>query len=123
MLAWKAKLVVLPTPEPVVLEYADMWVRLEQNEYGGLEAYVDVAFDVDLYGLVVFVDGTEFCSSNPMYGEEGYYTLSCYSPEVAHFSVSRVSAQFDNRGQARGLRCERSDHSDADRTLFACSWR
>ena len=121
VLAWRAKLVVLPTPAPVVLEQADMWVMLQQDDYRTV-VKVDVDFDVDLFGLDVFVDGVEFCNTTPLYGDEGYYELSCETLKTAHSAVSSVSAQV-GRQNTRGLRCERSDHSDAYRTLFACSWR
>ena len=56
VLSWKARLVVLPTPTPTVLEQADMWVLLEQHEdYSQwVSAKVDVTFDVGEYELTVF---------------------------------------------------------------------
>ena len=123
VLAWRAKLVVLPTPTPAVLEYADMWVKLQQDERGRLVAQVDVAFDVGRFDLSVFIEGKDMCNPDPMYADEGYYFLSCVAPEVNHAAVTNVSAQVDSSRNVRGMRCQRSHHSNVDRTLFACSWR
>ena len=122
VLAWRAKLVVLPTPTPVVLEYADMWVQLENTsdnvEY--LEVSVDVTFDVaDSRDLTVLVDSQECFNQTRMYGDEGYYSLYCWAYKANHADVRQVSVQ-NTQGD---LRCDRSPHSNAARTLFACSWR
>ena len=123
VLAWRSQLVVLPTPTPVVLEYADMWVKLEQDKYGRLVAQVDVAFNVGSYELSVFIEGKDMCNPDPLFGDEGYYFLSCTAPEVNHGAVTSVSAQVETGRTIRGLRCQRSNHSNVDRALFACSWR
>ena len=121
VLAWKAKLVVLPTPEPVVLEYADMWVSLETDGGNRTSLRVDVSFDVDsMYDIQVFVDGEVHYNNSSLYGDAGFYEMDNWPSDVPHYSAQEVSAQLTH---GRGLRCERSDHSDADRTLFACSWR
>ena len=120
VLSWRAKLVVLPAPTLVVLEYADMWVRLSEGRYR-TELEVDAAFDIPRYDLKVFVEGEEYCYNNPIYGDEGYYKIECGGGyEGHHAAVQQVSAEVQGMG---GLRCQRSEHSNADRTLFACSWR
>ena len=120
VIAWKARLVVLPTPTPGVLEDADMWVKLETEERGDLHVEADVSFDVlDIHDFTVLVDGQECLSNDRMYGDEGYYHLFCWGHEASHSGVQQVSVQ-SSRGD---LRCTRSDQSNAERTLFACNWR
>ena len=119
---WKSRLVVsAPTPTPpVIVEDADMWVKLETEGSGTLNVDVDISFDVqDRRDLTVFVDAEECFNTERMYGDEGYYRLYCWGHDAEHSDVRQVSAQ-SIRGD---LRCTRSPSSNAERTLFACTWR
>ena len=120
VLLWKRKLVVLPTSVPVVLEFADMWVKLQNIDAGYLDVAVDTSFDVaERRDLTVLVDTNECFNENRIYGDDGYYSTYCWAYQAPHGNVQQVTAQTDTAD----LRCRRSEHSDADRTLFACSWR
>ena len=118
VLAWKSRLVILSTPTPPAREEADLWVLLE-NDGSRLNVKADVAFDVDEYRLAVYIEGVGLCNTSHMYGDEGFYEMGCTRPNVPHSSVEQVSAQ----SPAGDLRCRRSARSDAQRTLFACTWR
>ncbi len=118
--AWKSRLVMLPTSTPVILDHADMWVKLETEESGSLNVDVDVSFDVqNRRELTVFVDSQECFNLDRMYGDEGDYYLYCWGHDAKHSDVRQVSAQ-SIRGD---LRCTLSPSSNAERTLFACTWR
>ena len=120
---WKSRLVVVeatPVPRQAAEGEADLWVSISTGEYDRLKVMADSAFDVDRFGLDIFVDGEEYCNPARMYGDEGYYEMSCASIKGRHHSsVQRVSVQ-STEGD---LRCTRSDQSNAERTLFACYWR
>ena len=120
VLGWKAKLVVLPTPIPVALEFADMWVKMQNTDSGYLDVAVDTSFDVaERMDLIVLVGTNECFNDSRIYGDEDYYSTYCWAYQAPHGNVQQVTAQTDTAD----LRCRRSEHSDADRTLFACSWR
>ena len=120
--AWMDRMVVQPTATPLVgsQEEADAWVRLSQEERGSLRVEINVSFDVDAFDLELFLDGNRYCSPNRMYGDEGYYDLLCLVEETAHSSVRSVSVQTEVQGD---LRCQKSQHSNVERSLFACTWR
>ena len=120
VLLWKAKLVVLPTPAPVALDPTDMWVRLKNIDSVYLDIAVATSFDVaERRDLVVLVDTKECFNESRINGDEDYYPTYCWAYAAPHANVKQVTAQTDSGD----LRCTRSDHSDADRTLFVCSWR
>ena len=97
-----------------------MWVELNNSGSGYLDVGVDTSFDVAAQGdLVVLVDTQECSSQTRIYGDEGYSPTFCWAYTVPHADVQQVSAQTDSGD----LKCRRSDHSDAGRTLFACTWR
>ena len=100
---WKSRLVVAPVlaPEPSTVEDPDMWVLLGPGDYGYLAVQVDSDFDIDRSDLDVFVDGYEYCNTNQIYGDEGFYFLSCELYEQSHSAVQSVRAQVNDRG----LRC------------------
>ena len=113
-----------PTPTPIPdlanTTRANLWIYPSDGESGWLEVYADPAFDVDAFDLDVFVEGSEYCNPNRIYGDEGAFELSCEILEILHMSVNRVSAQASGIGD---LRCERNFQSDATETIFACAWR
>lgn len=114
------------TPEPTgglaTADSANMWVFISQDPSlrNYLRVEVDPAFDVDKWELDVLVDGSEYCNTSRIYGDEGRYEMGCGFEEKTHSSVRRVSAQTRTLGD---LRCERNFQSTADETLFACAWR
>ena len=103
---------------------ANLWVILSNDgDLGGeyLVVKVDLAFDLEAFGMNVFVDGVEYCASNRMYGDEGAYGMGCESfQEIQHASAIRVSAQTMSLGD---LRCQRNVASTARQSVFACAWR
>ena len=122
---WKSRLVVatptkMPT-EPVLVEEADLWVKFtKESSSNRMTISVDPSFDVARFDLDLFVDGKEFCNTSRMYADEGYYSnISCDGDEREPAEVERVSAQTPDGD----LRCRRSALSDAQQTLFACTFR
>ena len=111
-----------PTPTGVDLETtteAPLLVSLTPGEFGVLQVEADPAFDLGEFELTLLVDGTEYCNSNRMYEDEGYYEMGCESEERGHESVERVSAQT-SKGD---LRCRKNAQSTNEQTIFACDWR
>ena len=111
-----------PTPTGVDLETtteAPLLVSLTPGEFGVLQVKADPAFDLGEFELTLLVDGTEYCNSNRMYGDEGYYEMVCELEERGHESVERVSAQT-SKGD---LRCRKNAQSTNEQTIFACDWR
>ena len=111
-----------PTPTGVDLETtteAPLLVSLTPDEFGVLQVKADPAFDLGEFELTLLVDGTEYCNSNRMYGDEGYYEMGCESEERGHENVERVSAQT-SKGD---LRCRKNAQSTNEQTIFACDWR
>ena len=98
---------------------APLLVSLTAGEFGALQVEVDTAFDLNEFDLALLVDGTEYCNSNRMYADEGYYEMGCDSEERGHASVERISAQT-SKGD---LRCRKNAHSTKEQTIFACDWR
>ena len=98
---------------------APLLVSLTPGEFGVLQVEADPAFDLGEFELTLLVDGTEYCNSNRMYGDEGYYEMRCESEERGHESVERVSAQT-SKGD---LRCRKNAQSTNEQTIFACDWR
>ena len=98
---------------------APLLVSLTPGEFGVLQVEADPAFDLGEFELTLLVDGTEYCNSNRMYGDEGYYEMGCESEERGHESVERVSAQT-SKGD---LRCRKNAQSTNEQTIFACDWR
>ena len=114
--------VPVPSPTGVDLETATeapLLVSLTTRDFGGLKVMADPAFDLDEYSLTLLVDGAEYCSTSRMYGDEGYYEMSCGFEERGHESVERVSAQT-SKGD---LRCRKNAQSTNEQTIFACDWR
>ena len=111
-----------PTPTGVDLETtteAPLLVSLTPGEFGVLQVKANPAFDLGEFELTLLVDGTEYCNSNRMYGDEGYYEMGCELEERGHESVERVSAQT-SKGD---LRCRKNAQSTNEQTIFACDWR
>ena len=111
-----------PTPLGVDLETtteAPLLVSLTPGEFGFLQVKANPAFDLGEFELTLLVDGTEYCNSNHMYGDEGYYEMRCELEERGHESVERVSAQT-SKGD---LRCRKNAQSTNEQTIFACDWR
>ena len=98
---------------------APLLVSLTPGEFGVLQVKADPAFDLGEFELTLLVDGTEYCNSNRMYGDEGYYEMRCELEERGHESVERVSAQT-SKGD---LRCRKNAQSTNEQTIFACDWR
>ena len=123
VIAWKARMVVLPTPTPVVLDHADVWLIFSNEEGSGdLLVEADVSFDVaETLDFQVQFGGRSnpFYNSGRMYADDGYYGL--WGVDDRHHSeVDQVSIQTEGSGD---LRCDRSSHSNAEKTLFACTFR
>ena len=118
-----------PTSGPVDLattDTANLWIGLSQEprlpDY--LRVRADTAFDVEPFELDIFVDGTEYCNSSRMYGDEGWYEMGCALEEKLHTDVTQISVQTSEYPDVLGdLRCARNDDSTADVTLFACVFR
>lgn len=123
VLAWKAQLVVLPTPTPVVLGHADVWLIFSNEEGSGdLLVQADVSFDVaETLDFQVQFGGRSnpFYNSGRMYADDGYYGL-WGADDRHHSEVDQVSIQTEGSGD---LRCDRSSHSNSEQTLFACTFR
>ena len=105
-------------------ELANLWVILSNDGDLGSEylvVKVDPAFDLEEFGMNLFVDGVEYCNPNRIYGDEGEYEMGCESfQQVEHQFVRRVSVQTSSLGD---LRCERNIASIARESVFACAWR
>ena len=114
---------MLPTPTPVVLEEADLWLVFSNDEGAGdLLVRADVSFDVaDTSDLKVLFEGRDnpFYNSGRMYADEGYYGLNGVD-DRNHTPAECVSVQTEDAGD---LRCSKSRHSNAERTLFSCTLR
>ena len=98
---------------------APLLVSLTPGERGVLQVKADPAFDLGEFELTLLVDSTEYCNSNRMYGDEGYYEMRCELEKRGHESVERVSAQT-SKGD---LRCRKNAQSTNEQTIFACDWR
>ena len=97
-----------------------MFIAIVDSRSGRQEASVDVAQDYDEFDIDVFIETEEFCNSARVYGDEGFYALSCASLRLdSHTDVERVSVQTPSGD----LRCARNALSDELRTVFACGWR
>ena len=103
---------------------ANLWVILSNDGDLGSEYLVvgvDPGFDLEEFGMNVFVDRVEYCTPNRMYADEGEYELGCESfQQVQHAFVERVSAQTRSLGD---LRCQRNVASTTRASVFACAWR
>ena len=98
---------------------APLLVSLSTGDYDTLLVKADTAFDLDEFELTLLVDGSEYCNTNRMYADEGYYEMSCESEERGHESVERISAQTPEGD----LRCRKNAQSTNEQTVFACDWR
>ena len=56
-----------------------MVVGLSQDHYGygSLHVIVSPTSDIDEYDLALFVDGSEYCNTSHMDGDNGGYEMSC----------------------------------------------
>ena len=110
-----------PTPiDLATTRVAPMFIEIVDSRSGRQEASVDVAQDYDEFDIDVFIEMEEFCNSTRVYGDEGFYALSCASLSLdSHTDVERVSVQTPSGD----LRCARNALSDELRTVFACGWR
>ena len=97
---------------------ANLWAYFT-NDGDHLAVLADPAFDVNEFGLSLFVDGKEYCNSSRIYGDEGGQEMSCEYETRRHTTVRQVSAQTP----MGDLRCERNDASGSQETVFACAWR
>ncbi len=109
-----------PPEDLATADRANLWVIIENDEFGRLSVSVDAAFDIDEFDLDVFVDSEQYCNTVRIYGDEGYYQTSCGSLEKPHGLVERVSAQTRNLGD---LRCARNVQSLPTESVFACRFR
>ena len=119
-----------PPPPPSQLSdttEADLWVYLSDEEWSDgtvVLASADPAFDIDVFDLAVFVDGTEYCNSSRIYADDGPHELGCPPAEGTHADVQYVSAQTTDYPDLLGdLRCERHSRSNDEQSVFACEWR
>ncbi len=100
-------------------EGAILWVYLYNSTYG-LGVRVDPQFDVEKFGLSVFVDGEQYCNTSRIYTDDGFHDMGCGSFQVGHQGVMKVSVQTRSLGD---LRCERNVQSKPEGSIFACAWR
>ena len=119
-----------PPPPPSQLSdttEADLWVYLSDEERSDgtvVLASADPAFDIDVFDLAVFVDGTSYCNSSRIYADDGPHELGCSPADGTHADVQYVSAQTTDYPDLLGdLRCERHSHSNDEQSVFACEWR
>ena len=127
-----SSLMASPTPRPTAAatmgpsddlantDLANLWVIIENDEFGRLRVNVDAAFDIDEFDLDVFVDSEEYCNTVRIYQDEGIYEMGCGSLEKSHGLVERVSAQTRNQGD---LRCAGNVQSLPTESVFACRFR
>ena len=127
-----SSLMASPTPRPTAAatmgpsddlantDLANLWVIIENDEFGRLRVNVDAAFDIDEFDLDVFVDSEEYCNTVRIYQDEGTYEMGCGSLEKSHGLVERVSAQTRNQGD---LRCAGNVQSLPTESVFACRFR
>ena len=82
---------MLPTPVPVVLEFADMWVKMQNTDAEYLDVSVDTSFDVaERRDLVVLVGTNECLKENRIYGDEGYYSTYCWAYQALMPTSNRL---------------------------------
>lgn len=107
------------------VEGAAVWVTMVNNEYGWLEVYVQVSFEVDTYDLDVLVHGKECSNDRPLYNHEPATEVVCCILEYSHSSVSDVRVRLNDNwwseGERERYRCERNKASTHSRSVFACA--
>lgn len=109
-----------PSDDLASTNRANLWVIIENDEFGRLRVSVDAAFDIDEFDLSVFVDSEDYCNTVRIYQDEDTYEMGCGSLEKSHGLVERVSAQTRNQGD---LRCARNVQSLPTESVFACRFR
>ncbi len=106
------------------VEGASVWISLVNNEYGWLEVYVQVSFEVDTYDLDVLIHGKECSNDRPLYDNEPATEVVCGILEYSHSSVSDVRMRLNDNwwseGERERYRCERNKASSQSRSVFAC---
>ena len=101
-----------------------MWVYIigTERSYGGIrwEVYADPAFDVDQFGLDLFINGDEYCNSSPIFGELGEVEMGCESYEPRGSGDPRMHAAVGRSGMECALN---QNHTERPYNLvYACRW-
>lgn len=125
-----------PTPRPArptatvpiplsQVEREAVWVSMVNNEYGWLEVFIQVTFEVDTYDLDVLIHGKECSNDRPLYDNEPATEIFCGILEYSHSSVSDVRVRLNDNWRSEGererYRCERNKASTHSRSVFACA--
>lgn len=95
------------------------------NEYGWLEVFIQVTFEVDTYDLDVLIHGRECSNDRPLYDNEPATEIVCGILEYSHSSVSDVRVRLNenwwSEGERERYRCERNKASTHSLSVFACA--